>query len=432
MPIHSHSFATMPLLVSALLALTVASGPANGAERAQGAEAYYEQIARTVAGIQADLPAITTAAGAAARLYVNENYHIGADGDTIFVSEAGGRSGGLMSLEARRNFDDPAWQGIILYALREPQLDEDLAKITRYRQRGSKVVLFARRELLDKAKLAGATFDWTVENHAAAHGGLFMGGAGEWLVPTEQPASIAALWTWAAEFVAACTRLGKMPTMYQGFLVPGGRERAQKIGKAKFHDTTPAAIKAGQLGTEYLRVLRQNLTALHNEMNSIRNVARMAVQARATGHGVYAFFEGHAIYNQLESPHDPGYFKRINELWNRKPDPLPLKPEDFVLGVGYDTLFHGAKWDDFAEHARAAGAHLAWSFIPYYPDEVKAIAPGEIYIDQHWAFGDADVVVPGYDIKIIPTSGVLAETVLLMVEAEMYQQLKRTTAPGTG
>ena len=53
----------------------------------------------------------------------------------------------------------------------------------------------------------------------------------------------------------------------------------------------------------------------------------------------------------------------------------------------------------------------------------------EIFIDQHWRFGDAVATVPGYDIKIFPTSGVIADAALWMVNAEMFALLCPQAAP---
>jgi uncharacterized phosphosugar-binding protein len=52
---------------------------------------------------------------------------------------------------------------------------------------------------------------------------------------------------------------------------------------------------------------------------------------------------------------------------------------------------------------------------------VQAVGKDELFIDQHWKHGDAVVEVPGYDIPILPTSGVLTETILRMVESEIVR-----------
>ena len=72
------------------------------------------------------------------------------------------------------------------------------------------------------------------------------------------------------------------------------------------------------------------------------------------------------------------------------------------------------------------GAGAAWSLADYNTDAntgTGAIGADEVFINQHWAKGDALVTVPGYPTKILPPSGVLGEACLRMVEAEMLTLL---------
>jgi hypothetical protein len=227
------------------------------------------------------------------------------------------------------------------------------------------------------------------------------------------------------EFVSACTRLGKMPVMYQGFAVPGGRERANRLGRLRFHPEKPVAVAPGQLGREFIRELRVDLEKVHDqEMADVAAAARQAVAARRNGKGVYAFVHGHGILHQMIGfPTDPGYFTQLNTGWfSQRPD-IRLSEGDFVLCIGFDMRFNGWKFGKWDEEARSAGATLAWSFADYKKEHVEAVGD-EIFISQHWDFGDAVVEVPGYDVRILPTSGVVSEAVLWMVNAEMLGLLQ--------
>jgi uncharacterized phosphosugar-binding protein len=93
--------------------------------------------------------------------------------------------------------------------------------------------------------------------------------------------------------------------------------------------------------------------------------------------------------------------------------------------VGFDTVFQGKQWGDFAENARKVGAKLAWSLATYRTEDIKTIPAGELLVDQHWVFGDAVAAVDGYDVKILPTGGVQGEVAYWMVNAEMLQLLGR-------
>lgn len=76
---------------------------------------------------------------------------------------------------------------------------------------------------------------------------------------------------------------------------------------------------------------------------------------------------------------------------------------------------------------RARGVRLIWSLASYDRDPVlgpAGIRSDEMLIDQYWQYGDAVVDCPGYDIRILPTSGVMAETVMWCVVSEMLAELR--------
>jgi hypothetical protein len=114
-------------------------------------------------------------------------------------------------------------------------------------------------------------------------------------------------------------------------------------------------------------------------------------------------------------------------LFELKDDPGIAKG-DFVFCVGYDRVFEGWYFHDATTRMRAAGATMAWSMTDYNNKLDANIAPsslpkGEIVIGQYWDLGDCVATVPGYDVKILPPSGVIAEAILYMTEAEMLRIL---------
>jgi hypothetical protein len=395
--------------------LPMSAMPIRAAEPSP-AENYDHQLITAIDGIQADMPSITRYAERASELYVKEGLPIAIAGDTAFVSEAYGRSGGLMKLK-ELPVDHSNWAGVVLYALDSESLEHDLSVIASLRESGSYVIAFASASEIDKAADAGQQFDGVIDNHAGPDGGTIQDATGNWIIPVDGPADITAMWTWTAEFAAACTRLGKMPTFYLGYVNPGGREWESKIGGAKFHEETPQSVPAGELGTQYLTELRKNLQQLvANELPDIRKAAELANQTRQAGGTCYVMGIGHAIQPLYGSRPRPGYFQPL-EI-----DPKlshELKPNDFLLNVGYAVLPADPAFASLLESLKSSGANAVWSITTYLPDEVKRLPAGDIVIDQYWAAGDADVSLPGYPIKIIPTSGVMAETVFWMVNAEM-------------
>jgi hypothetical protein len=100
--------------------------------------------------------------------------------------------------------------------------------------------------------------------------------------------------------------------------------------------------------------------------------------------------------------------------------------DDFALAVGYawppEGEFRGTRvWQD-PDKIRQAGRGVAW-VITGYMTKVADLRPREIIVDQQWAEGDALVSVPGYDVRICPGSGVIAEAMLWSITAEARQRI---------
>ena len=101
----------------------------------------------------------------------------------------------------------PRRHDIILYAVPGALEGEDLKMLDQWREKGAMVIPFS--------------------SSAGVFGNHF---------PIDTVANVIDLWTWTGEFVAACTRLGQMPVLYQSYGLPGGRERAKKYQGKRFHD----------------------------------------------------------------------------------------------------------------------------------------------------------------------------------------------------
>lgn len=382
-----------------------------------GAAAYYQWLQDCLDGISGDLPAISASADMAAECFVCRDYPLVLQGDGGFRQEASGRAGGLMALQST---PAPGQCAVVLSALREEHLEEDALVLAQYGA-GSVLIPFARAELLRQAAQGGMDVRLAVVNHATEHGGLFPC-AEHWLVPTDPTANNVALWAWSGEFIAACTQRGKMPVIWQSLRAPGALERNNLQKGKRFTEQVPPPIPSGECGTRFLDELRQLLTQVYREeLGHIIAVAQGAWAARKAGQRCYVSELTHTLARRMGCPHDPGYFLDLPRKYSG-PDPdKPISPGDFFFGVSYDKVYRGEEFGNRAERLRQAGAVLAWSLTDYYPEEIAAIPPEEILINQHWGFGDAVVPVPGYDVQICPVSGVIAEAILWMVNAEMLK-----------
>jgi len=386
-----------------------------------GAEAYYRQSLRVLDEVQANQPAIRESAAQAAALYCStwDDLGIASEGSAPFYGELVGRSGGVMAIGAwwprERNF-----RGILLYCLRGPEnFAADLADIAFFNGLGCKTYILGPEDLLLQAQLCGAKSEGTIVIPNGSVAG----------VSTYDFASVAVGWTWICEFVSACTREGRMPVIFQSIMVPTGMDRikrnevtpptSQRMYK-KFEPETVPPIAAGKLANEWLAVARKRLDTLYkNDLRNIRRTAQAAADVQANGGALYLSGYTHVLGHIPTSEHNPPHFARLP----RMPKPgeqiaegqPTLTANDFVLGVGYNDL----EWDRAKiDYIRASGAKVAWSSTTFNPDRVKPVA-GELFITQPWDYGDADVNIPGYDVNLAPTSGLIALQLYGMINAEI-------------
>jgi hypothetical protein len=402
--------------------------PAKPSQPGTAMDDYYSWIQTNLDALEKNLPAITASADAAAEKYVTGEWDLCASGDFGVVGEAVGRSGGIMSFRWASpigQYIKPGARQIVLLALREDHY-EDYLKQAREKlaDASSFVILMGPASLLERARKDGFPHSATIDSQAAPGEGLFPAAGDTRAVSTSPVANLAALWTWTSEFVAACTRREKMPTLYQSFGVPGAKDRAEKLKGVRFEEQAPVPIKPGVLGRAYLNAARSDLGTFYKaERANLEKVSRMAFETARQGHKVYAFLHGHAIVmDQLTYPSSSGIFTQLNpNNWFAQNPKLTLGQGDFVLCVGYASQFHDGDFKGWDDSARKAGATLAWSFTDYQASEVQAVRDaGELWINQHWAYGDAAVEIPGYELKAFPTSGLIAMAVLRLVEAGVF------------
>ena len=424
--------------------------PSGGRE--VGADRFLSWLDSCIAGTAADVPDVVRTAEVAAARYVRDGESVGIFGDQGLVSEAIGRSGGIIGMRrasppgrtvtpnwqgivrllrlasGRGRLVAADWRGIVLCFPRESGLADDFAEIRSFLRSGRHVVMFGRESIRAAAEAAGVRPHAFVRSHAAEHGGLFQDAHGRWTVPTEHAADIVALWAWLGEFIAACTRLGQMPVIYQSYDVPGARQRPERFRGMKFHAEPPVPMEAGRAAREYLANLRACLGRFRcGERQHIRQAAEAALESKRLGRRLYAFPHNHTLLRgRLGGLHDPGYFTQLNESWFNAKPMLPVERGDLVFCVGHSRIYAGGDFGTFADDMRSRGARLIWSLASYDRDPVcgtAGIRTDEIFIDQHWGYGDAVVEVPGHDVRILPTSGVMAEAVMWSVVSDMQAEL---------
>jgi hypothetical protein len=250
------------------------------------------------------------------------------------------------------------------------------------------------------------------------------------ICPAAPTANITALWMFTGELVAACTRLGRMPAMFQSIIVPGGRDWLKKYSSVDFHaDITVDPVSPNLLGRAYLAEIRRCLQGLCDQVTSLQAGGEMlAATFRAGGIARVATL-GHHLPGQFGLPGDP---MRLDDslTWNiqQEYDVPKLMEEidqgDALLLIGY---FDYPPWNDW-EPFREIGFPSIWVTGNR---EVTSLIPQlrewEIDIDLLWTFGDCCVTVPGYPIGILPPSGVIQTAALWMIVGEVEKAMLQTS-----
>ncbi len=379
------------------IALTLLCVAAQGGEMPQS---YLSRMSDTLEAIRADLPAMRTLADQAASRLANGG-KLWVTGPRPLVGEFCGRAGGLMMIRALGDKKPGAKDVVLAFVDREgstpvlPMLD------------GTLVIAFS-----DKPSPPDAP---SLNSHA--------GGTG--VSPTL--AEAASGWVFAAELVAALTRLGKMPVMYLTIGEYDGHQRIQdyRNGEIAWHeDHKVPRIEPGVLGGRYIEAVSSMLKRIEKEgRKDLHKAGSWAREARRR----YMLSMGHIFPEEISDTEigklfesatwNAGFRRRMPEFMcdddvsgfgsahAGNPDPAKtpkhlLGKGDFVCHIGYQ---HPP--DDLLRIATRCGARAVYVCLRI--DRDFARDPNVIRIDPMWDWPDACVIVEGYDIPILPASGVV-------------------------
>lgn len=420
------------------------------ADEAPQARAYFDWIFKAVDRIDADMPDITKAAELTADKLI-EGRNLGVRGGVGLNEELGARAGGIVIYRATAGEPGDA----IFYAFgvatkSEPDvaklLDKELTDAEALTAKGSVVIGVASLEqlrehkMLERAQKACAVL---LDNHAPGSDGLFAGEKSAKPRATEDEAQTRAViptftvanpivgWAWTAEVFAACSRKGKTLAMYKSVMVDPGRQRYEKYKGVRFHDDISVEpIEAGKLGHQYIKELRGLLLDVSTaSWPALERAADAVAGTKMDGGKVWLYAMGHYVpyhaAGQLAA--DPGLYTPLSfAAGSAEPD-----MGDYALAIGYawppEGLYDNRPVWEKPDVIRRAGRGVAW-VISGYLTRGSDLAFDEVLVDQQWAEGDALVTVPGYDVRICPGSGVVAEAMLWAITAEARQRVMEQEA----
>ena len=362
-----------------ILIILATAGPAAG-------ETYMERLGRRALDWQKELPAIRDSAAEAAEKIMAGGKLYAAGPQPGFVSEIKWRAGGLMLMDS----DPKSLTG----------MDIVIAATTARDSAGLE-------ELLDAADKAGATVI-LFANGFAPPAPLKRGklrilpvepfAADPRRVSVESMSNLVGAWGWTAEFIAACVERGKMPGIFQSFGMPGGRKRSEALRECAFHGTssvTPGDAK--DLGLRFFQAVSDSLkTALAQNRAGFGKAAEMIMACRKAGGAVRISGIGHMFPAELRQPQAPDWFTHVSS-------PTNGADNDINVFLGYQVF-------PYELLNAAPGRRFVVTSSDPPPAEFTA-RPGNIYLDQCWEIRDACLRLKGYDVPVIPISGIMTTAI---------------------
>lgn len=213
-------------------------------------------------------------------------------------------------------------------------------------------------------------------------------------------------WIFTGELIAALTRLGKMPVIFESIGAYGGNARIQqyKNGEIAFHDDkTVSPVAAGVIGNRFVDIISAMLRRVEQEERAhLDQAGAWAKEAKAQGKQLFMYSMGHLFPDEVGKTEIGAVFR--SAVWNagfrhEKPKDA-YAPGDLAVLIGYQ---HPP--DDLLRRARPAGARVV--YLAVRPDRDFVHDPGVIWIDPMWDWPDACVPLEGYDIPLLAASGIV-------------------------
>ena len=340
-----------------------------------------------------------------------------------FVAEACDRAGGLRHIQPVPVKGKLSENDVVLAGTLELDPDSQLKQLKPLKDSGVLLIIFGSRG----SKVA-VIADYLIDN------GLEPGivpvmdiGKDNKIGPIAGVANVINMWAFTSELVAALTRQGKMPTLWQSMFVPGAAPRNERIGAYMFHpDMNIAPIEAGKLGRQYVMTVKGFLENIKkNELSRFHDAGKLCAGAISGDKKVIASLIGHFMVSQRRMPGYPNIFILKENLYGDEQLQGILEKDDIWLHVGYS--YYPVRE---LNYARKVGAKTICVFTPGPTDIGEGYPVAEdmslidVYIDPYWKHGDAVVEVPGYDIRIIPPSGVVMITCYWMIIGETLGELQ--------
>ena len=379
---------------------------------------YLAALLAGVEGLRPRLPVISEVAEQVAGRLVADGRLLLASVRPDFTSEGFVRSGGLMLAEEWTPETALSPNDVVILGWSGAPPDQELELLRDLRASGALIVGIGPASWAGADSQLGADLFLESEISLSEVVTAPFGGEGYPLISLQ---NLVVLWTFTGEVVAALTRIGLMPAMYQSVLVAGARDRNARFGDSRFHQTHQVpAIPSGQVGGDYLDAIGAILHALiEEETEAIDRVGSVCAEVLNNGRVIHAGMISHFPVYQHGAPGDPLYMRRLARLDGESPSVAELKRElqrgDLFFFLGYYRRPTQAY-----QVARRVGARIVEVITG---DGLDGPPQPDYVIRPKWPFGDSVTRVPGYDVEILPSSGIVQAAIYWAVVAASWQVL---------
>jgi len=350
----------------------------------------------------------------------------------FWYHEASGRAGGLMGLKRyKRGGADR--KGVAMFSLPghngwNPREDEALK-----REMAGKAKLFVvgRADELDGLRSTRRFSGFT--GGADPGAGLYGYGDHRPLVPLRPFDLVVRGWLTTGEMIAACTRAGRMPIIWMSVWFEGALARNTAFirhdnlaepwkNAPMFHENRYIPpLAPGYMGGAFLEFTEGLLASLRSQKARLAKAGRWLAQAARKGRRPHVVAVGHSYPWVLDLPAE--YRDEVETdyplRWGwscsyvRKAHPRSFGEGDVIWHMGYSPVN--------VEHVSEIldrGVRLIYT-SPYGRPEALKDHPNLLWFDLPWRPGDATVDVPGYGVRVMPSSSTAQTLGYFAILAEM-------------
>lgn len=350
-------------------------GTAMGAGEMNLPDSYVLRVAKAMEACRQDIPAMQPVAETVAQ-HLAAGGKFWAAGQPSMVNELTGRAGGFMMLKSLGQ-TTPGEGDVVLFFPGEGIPAPGGSAL---------VVTFGQCP----AAQGGPCFD----NHAKKCG----------ISPTM--ANAIPGWIFTGEVIAALTRLGKMPVIFESIGAYSGNARITqyKSGEIPFHeDMKVPPVAHGVIGNRFVDIITGMLNRVEREQRgNLDRAGAWAREAKAQHKQLFMYSMGHLFPDEVGKTIIGTVFR--SGVWNagfRCPKPQDNFNEgDFITLIGYQ---HPP--DDLLQKARPAGVRVVYTAV--FADRDFVRDPGVIWIDPMWNWPDACTPLEGYDVPLLAASGIV-------------------------